>query len=53
MTPDTHPTRDKRRRRAQIFGDLLPESTDDDRDVEEPASRDDDWLRANVPPHHG
>jgi hypothetical protein len=48
---------ERRRRRAEVFGDVLPESTRDDRDADgsrEP-SRDaaDEWLRSNVPPHHG
>ncbi|HET6563393.1 MAG TPA: hypothetical protein VFG72_16090 [Marmoricola sp.] len=45
----------RRRRRAEVFGDVLPESTRDDRDPEE-GPRDaavDEWLRRNVPPHHG
>jgi hypothetical protein len=45
----------RRRRRAEVFGDVLPETTNDERD---PASRDpestsDRWLRDQVPPHHG
>ena len=44
-----------RRRRERVFGDVLPESTTDDRDPDSdrPAgSSSDEWLRANVPPHH-
>ncbi len=60
---------ERRRRRAAVFGDVLPESTRDDRaDASErgPGSaadgyggRDggedlaDEWLRREVPPHHG
>ena len=50
---------ERARRRALVFGDVLPEATVDDR----PASGEgaeqagdaaqDEWLRANVPPHHG
>jgi hypothetical protein len=39
----------------KIFGDSLPETTKDERD-DHPSDRDaerDDWLRDNVPPHHG
>jgi hypothetical protein len=39
----------------KIFGDSLPETTTDEWD-DEPSVRDverDDWLRENVPPHHG
>ena len=47
----------RRRRLAEVFGDVLPETTSDDRDAaaapaagEEPG---DVWLREQVPPHHG
>jgi hypothetical protein len=39
----------------KIFGDSLPETTKDEWD-DHPSDRDaerDDWLRDNVPPHHG
>ncbi len=42
----------RRRRLAAVFGDVLPETTSDERDPE----RGDDseaWLKAQVPPHHG
>ena len=49
---------ERRRRLAEVFGDVLPESTSDDRD--EPGEnrhggegRGDAWLKAQVPPHHG
>jgi hypothetical protein len=46
-----------RRRRAEVFGDVLPESTRDDRDPDGSGDRSgnatDEWLRSNVPPHHG
>ncbi len=47
------------RRRAAVFGDVLPDSTSDDRDraggdgPEGGGGDSDAWLRANVPPHHG
>jgi hypothetical protein len=45
---------ERRRRLAEVFGDVLPETTGDER---EPGSADergtDAWLRAQVPPHHG
>lgn len=50
------PTEDERRRRRDldaIFGDVLPETTSDERD---PSKGDDDreeWYRVNRPPHHG
>lgn len=46
------------RRIAEIFGDALPDQTRDDAaDDGEAAGRPpghaDDWLRGQVPPHHG
>ncbi len=45
----------RRKRRAKVFGEVLPESTSDergdawgDRDTDS-----DEWLRRQVPPHHG
>jgi hypothetical protein len=45
----------RKRRIAAVFGEVLPDTTSDERD---PEGRDDDpggdsWLRAQVPPHHG
>lgn len=46
----------RRRRLEQVFGDVLPETTSDERepgpapDGEDPGER---WLREQVPPHHG
>ena len=46
--------RKKRRRRAEVFGDVLPDSTSDDRDDDAGERSDgDEWLRRQVPPHHG
>jgi hypothetical protein len=45
----------RRRRRARVFGDVLPESTSDERG-DAWGDRDGDseeWLRRQVPPHHG
>lgn len=49
---------ERRRRLAEVFGDVLPEQTSDDADADsgEPAADGrarDDWLRGEVPPHHG
>lgn len=47
---------ERRARLDRVFGDVLPETTSDERD---PGVRRDDsdpdeaWLRAQVPPHHG
>ena len=54
-TPPTPEERERRRRRlAEVFGEVLPEQTSDD--AAEPETRPDDsdeWLRRQVPPHHG
>jgi hypothetical protein len=52
---------ERRRRLAAAFGDPLPESTSDDRPegwgdgASSPrgGAGDDEWLRSQVPPHHG
>ncbi|HEX4977932.1 MAG TPA: hypothetical protein VFV40_08705 [Nocardioides sp.] len=45
----------RRRRRAAVFGEVLPESTSDERADwgDRGASGSEDWLRSQVPPHHG
>nr|WP_167479828.1 MULTISPECIES: hypothetical protein [Nocardia] len=41
-------------RLARIFGDTLPDTTSDERGPEpDTAGSSDDWLRSQVPPHHG
>lgn len=48
------PEWERARKRAEVFGETLPETTSDERDPETRASRDGDaWLREQVPPHHG
>ncbi|MEX0428049.1 hypothetical protein AB3X52_10500 [Nocardioides sp. DS6] len=48
----------RRQRLARIFGDVLPDTTRDERDADS-RSRDggesasDAWLKSQVPPHHG
>jgi hypothetical protein len=52
--PLTAEERERRRRLAEVFGDVLPEQTSDD--AAEPETRPDDndeWLKRQVPPHHG
>lgn len=46
---------ERRRRLAEVFGDVLPETTGDERAPGKPEdeSASDAWLRAQVPPHHG
>lgn len=45
----------RRRRIAEVFGDVLPDTTRDERDPDATDERrdGDTWLRAQVPPHHG
>lgn len=52
-TPETD--WERRRRLAAVFGDVLPESTTDDKDPDEGDGPDksEDWLKSQVPPHHG
>ncbi len=48
---------ERRRRRALVFGDVLPDATTDERgdgwSEREPREGGDEWLRRQVPPHHG
>ena len=48
---------DGQRRRAEVFGDVLPEQTRDDQASDRvdrsPDGSADEWLRSQVPPHHG
>jgi hypothetical protein len=47
---------DRKRRLAEVFGDVLPETTSDERDEESGSSDEtarDAWYRDQVPPHHG
>ena len=42
-----------RARLARIFGDVLPETTRDERRENDPRNGEsDEWLRRQVPPHH-
>jgi hypothetical protein len=44
----------RRRRLDEVFGDVLPETTSDERDDRDAGGDDSDrWLREQVPPHHG
>ena len=46
-----------KRRLAEVFGDVLPETTTDERDPGSDGRGDesarDTWYRDQVPPHHG
>jgi hypothetical protein len=52
---EEEPAWKRRARLAAIFGDVLPESTGDDRDPEasSAAGTSEEWLKRQVPPHHG
>lgn len=53
--PDSESAAERHRRLAAVFGDVLPETTQDERDPKRPSDEDaqDRWLRSQVPPHHG
>ncbi len=59
MSDSVEPDWVRRKRRALLFGELLPEQTSDDRLEPETGrgqsgdSASDAWLREQVPPHHG
>lgn len=47
---------ERRRRLAEAFGEVLPDQTGDDREPADRAGRErreEEWLRGEVPPHHG
>jgi hypothetical protein len=45
---------ERRKRLAEVFGDALPDTTSDERDESPaPESTSEQWLREQVPPHHG
>ena len=45
----------RRARLEEVFGEVLPETTADERDDDVRRTPDDQdaWIRAQVPPHHG
>lgn len=47
----------RKRRLDRIFGDVLPDTTSDEREPGSPPDGEDPpgerWLREQVPPHHG
>ena len=57
MSSESKAERERRRRAAELLGDLMPDTTSDESDEgwsekDEGATRDDE-LRRDVPPHHG
>ncbi len=56
MTRQPEDEEARRRRLAEVFGDVLPETTSDERDdgsTEREESARDTWYRDQIPPHHG
>lgn len=53
--PDELSDWERKRRLAEIFGDVLPATTRDERGQggDSGESANDAWLRRQVPPHHG
>jgi hypothetical protein len=52
--PDPQSEAVRKRRIDEVFGDVLPDTTSDER--EDPGAGNeasDRWLREQVPPHHG
>jgi len=54
-SPEPETEWERKRRLAAVFGDVLPDTTGDERDPAGPAGGDpsEEWLKAQVPPHHG
>ncbi len=44
---------ERKRRLARIFGDVLPDTTSDEREEPSDKRSGDTWLKEQVPPHHG
>lgn len=42
-----------RKKLDDIFGDVLPDTTNDEREAGGSAGYSEDWYRENRPPHHG
>lgn len=45
--------RARRRRLAEVFGEVLPEITSDEPAADSAGSGSERWYRENRPPHHG
>ncbi|MBE1467622.1 hypothetical protein [Kibdelosporangium phytohabitans] len=43
---------ERRRKIDEIFGDVMPDTTKDEREPDAGDKRDDDWYLRNKPPHH-
>ena len=53
VTEQEKTSSERRRRLAEIFGEVLPETTSDERTERRPAPNEGErWYRENRPPHH-
>jgi hypothetical protein len=50
--PTGTPEPQRRRDLDEIFGDVLPATTSDEREPEQPDAERDSWYERNRPPHH-
>lgn len=50
---EAEPEWKRKARLAAIFGDVVPDSTGDDRDEQGSGGTSEEWLKRQVPPHHG
>jgi hypothetical protein len=44
---------ERKRRLATVFGDVLPDTTADEREDDDKDRSSEAWLKSQVPPHHG
>jgi hypothetical protein len=51
-TPTPPPGKPSKKDLDNIFGDVLPSTTSDERDDQAPRESPDDWYERNRPPHH-
>ena len=51
LTPEERAAR--KRKLAEVFGDVLPEQTKDDLGGDPDVEATEEWLKRQVPPHHG
>jgi hypothetical protein len=50
--PSGEPPRVRKAVLADVFGDVLPDTTADERTPEHRGSSSEDWYQENRPPHH-
>ncbi|MEY7971063.1 hypothetical protein AB8O38_03585 [Saccharomonospora xinjiangensis] len=52
MAQNRREERDRKKALDHVFGEVLPETTRDERDATSRPGLPDDWYRENRPPHH-